>query len=151
MGKSSENQVEVTFVVKDISICKDVFQVVPWRVGIVLSLEPLTNAEDSVNPHNTLILVYCAFPGNSHNWLSPSPTSFIFSWRLYLRWWLQAFWQATQFSWVSPTYPGGIHVIQLFLLLICLLLRGCLSQEPRRRVEGKLLPFPPTIPYSLGV
>lgn len=44
----------------------------------------------------------------------------------------------------SPTYIGGIHVIELlflFLLLICLLLYGHLSQKPIKE-EGKLFFLP---------
>lgn len=52
--------------------------------------------------------------------------------------------EVTSFFWVSPMYTEGIYAIKLlldFLLLICLLLKGDLSQEPRR-VEGELY-FPP--------
>lgn len=47
-------------------------------------------------------------------------------------------------SWVSLMYTGCMHVVKLlfvFPLLICLLLRGSLSQETRR-VEGKLFFLP---------
>ena len=47
----------------------------------------------------------------------------------YLRWWLGPFQRVIQFSWVSPMYTGGIHVIKLlfvFLLTCLLLLKGCL-------------------------
>ena len=46
-------------------------------------------------------------------------------------------------------YARGIHVIKLlfvFLLLICLLLLGALSQEPRM-VQGKLF----FLPYNIAV
>ena len=77
--------------------------------------------------------------------LSPVPhILFVFSWRWYLRWWFGPFW----FSWVSPLYARGIHVIRLmfvFLLLTCLLLWGArggnLSQEPGK-VKGKLFFLP---------
>lgn len=47
-----------------------------------------------------LITCYCLI--TSHNWLLSS-TSFVFSWRRYLRWWLWPFWRVTQFSWCYQT------------------------------------------------
>lgn len=51
----------------------------------------------------------------------------------------------SQFSWVSPVYTGGIHVIKplVFLLLICIITEG-LSQESRR-VGEKLFFLSPAI------
>lgn len=46
---------------------------------------------------------------------SPQPTTsfLVFCWRCYLRWWLGLFQGVTLFSWVSPMYTKGIHVIKL--------------------------------------
>ena len=71
---------------------------------------------------------------------TPQTSSSVFSWKWYLKWWFGPIWGVTQFSSVSPMYTRGLHVIKLlfvFPLLVCLLLQGGLSQEPRR-VEGKL-------------
>lgn len=73
----------------------------------------------------------------------PPPAFFVFSWRRYLRWCLELLQGITQFPSASLTYTGGIYVIKLlflFLLLICLLLHGCLSQEPRRVEENNFFP-----------
>lgn len=75
--------------------------------------------------------------------LSP-PAFFIFSWRRYLRWYLELLGGVTQFPSVSLMYTGGIYVIKLlflFPLLICLLLPGCLSQEPRGVEENHFFPL----------
>ena len=47
----------------------------------------------------------------------PSPTSsFVFFWRWYLKWWLWPFQGVTLFSWVSPMYTRGIHVLKLLVI-----------------------------------
>ena len=51
-------------------------------------------------------------------------------------------------------YTGGIYVIKLlflFLLLICLLLHGCLSQEPRRVEENHFFSLIPNIQISRSI
>lgn len=51
---------------------------------------------------------------------------------------------STHFSWVSPIYTGGVHVVKLvfiYLLFISLLLRRVSATEPRR-IEEKLFFFP---------
>ena len=79
------------------------------------------------------------------NWPSipAPPTSFVFSWKWFLRWWFGPFLGVTQFPWVSPMYKGDIHVTKLlfvFLLLICLFITR-ISQPPRRRIWKKKLSF----------
>lgn len=108
------------------------------KSGGILSVE-----RRGLNLHHDLSLVSCAFTRHLPGTDSPHPTSFVFSWRRYLRLWLWLLWRVTQFSWVSPMYTESIHVIKLvcvFLLLLYLLLQKCLSQEPRK-VEGKLFFF----------
>ena len=128
------------------------------------SLEILINGEgNNVNSHDNHTLVYCALPGNHiTGFFALLPTSsFVFSWRWYLRWWLRPFWGVTQcfwvfpryiylpcilrFPWVSPRYT--CYSTPIFLLLICLLLQGCLSQKPRR-AEGKLFSLPYTLAHN---
>ena len=61
----------------------------------------------------------------------PTPTSSYIWWQ-YLRWWLGSFQGVAQFSWWSPRYNGGEHVIKLlffFLLLISLLLQRSLAEN----------------------
>ena len=94
----------------------------------------------------TLILVYCAFPDTSHNWLSLHPKHLSClagdgipgdGWGHY---------REVLFPWVFPMHIRGMHVTKLlfvFLLLICLLLQKVLSQGPRR-VEQKVLFLPYT-------
>ena len=69
-----------------------------------------------LNLNNNLILVTCALP---ENLVLPHQTfSFFIGWKWYLRWYLGPFQGVTQFSWVSPMYTGGIHVIKL-LFFFC--------------------------------
>ena len=97
------------------------------------------------------ITLYCVFLFISHNCSLHPKIFFVFSWRWYLRWWLGPFLVMTQFSWISSMfYTGGIHGVKLacfFLLLNCLLLQWCLSQEPRK-LEGKLFFFPISVSFG---
>ena len=81
------------------------------------SLETLNNAQgNDLALHNNLpfcLLCFSWLPPNDS--LLPPPTSFVFKV-------IVPFGGVTQFSWVSPMYTGGIHVIKLvfaFLLLTC--------------------------------
>ena len=112
----------------------------PGRGADQLSRNSNQWEDNNLNLHNKLSLVYSAFPGNLPEPVSPHhPTSsFVFSWRWYLGWWLGPFPAITQFSWVSPRSSGGVRVIPLvcFCPVNPSLIRGGSSQEPRR-VKGK--------------
>lgn len=86
----------------------------------------------------------CQLPSSPFNLLNHYPQQPLsFSWRWYFKRELWPLIYVTQFSWISPTYRGGILAVKLlfvFLLLICLLSLGSLSQEPRR-VEGNDFTF----------
>lgn len=67
---------------------------------------------NDLNPHNNLTLTYQA-SAESLPWLAPKS---LFSCTC-LSWWLGHF-KVTQFSWLSPMYTGGIHVMK-FLFSTC--------------------------------
>ena len=113
------------------------------------SLETFTNGEGThLNLCNNHTLVYCAFPGNLYQRPSPTSSSFVFSWRWYLRWWLWLFQRVTLFSWVSPMYTGGIRSIKLCFScsnLSYMNLINIPAKEPRKEEEK----FSPTFSWQL--
>lgn len=69
------------------------------------SLETLINGEVNGQMYHMLLTVLCLV--TFHNDPRPpiySHTSFVFSWRWYLRCWLEPFPGVTQFPWVCPMY-----------------------------------------------
>ena len=109
------------------------------------SLDTFTNGDSNeFNQHNSYIdsvLFLMASP----NWSSTPASPFVFSWRWYLRWWLGPFQRVISFSWISPIYTRGMHVIKLlFVCYYSVFFPRGLSQEPGR-AEGKLFFLPHSI------